>query len=121
MRVTSPYDCKESANVSAWRRLPPCCQHFIRTIQARIQEEIDKKNSGLYVPTSGFRAESTNIKYFGALESLHRLGMARDFVPIAGFSAYSNAPFVDVERFRVLRSPADLNKPQKCWHVEVTV
>jgi hypothetical protein len=124
-----PYDCLESANIQAFKRLPPCCQHFIRTIQSRIEAEIQEKNPGKFRATSGFRAESVNRKYNGALESLHRLGMSRDFVPIAGFSVYSNPPVVDVERFRVLRSPALVTSPngkhavsvQKCWHVEVII
>jgi len=121
MKSMSPYDCKEKANIEAWRLLPPVMQHTIRTVQNRIQEEIDKNNPGRFVPTSGFRAESVNRKYGGAPESLHRLGMARDFIPVDGFFVNTDAPLLAVSRFRVLRSPSDLSKPQKCWHVEVIV
>lgn len=112
MKATSPYDCNETNNRLAWRRLPPCCQHFIRTIQNRIQEEVDKKNPGKFKPTSGFRAESVNRKYDGALESLHRLGMARDFVDFSG--SFANPPCVDTNYFRVIRSA-------RCWHIEVII
>lgn len=112
MKSHSPYDCKESANVAAFKKLPPCCQHFIRTIQNRIQEEVDKKNYGKFRPSSGFRSESVNRKYGGEMESLHRVGMARDFVPIDGIFTYS--PIVDNNYFRVIRSP-------RCWHIEVIV
>lgn len=114
MKANSPYDCKEQSNVAAWKMLPPCCQHFIRTIQARIQEEIETRNAGQFKPTSGFRSEATNRKYGGATESLHRLGMARDFIPINGFSTYPLPPVVDNSRFSVIRCP-------NCWHVEVII
>ena len=112
MKAHSPYDCKESANIAAFKKLPPVMQHTIRTIQNRIQEEVDKKNPGKFRPTSGFRAESINRKYGGSLESLHRLGMARDFVSISG--DVTCPPVVDSNYFKVIRSP-------RCWHVEVIV
>lgn len=112
MKAHMPYDCGESENVKAWKKLPPCCQHFIRTVQASIQEEVEKNNPSLYRPTSGFRAESINRKYHGSVESLHRLGMARDFVDSCG--SLVNPPVVNSERFRVIRS-------SKCWHVETII
>jgi len=112
MKATSPYDCKEADNREAWKRLPPCCQHFIRTIQNRIQAEVDKKNPSMFRATSGFRAETVNRRYNGATESLHRLGMARDFVPVNG--VFADSPIVNGNYFRVIRSP-------RCWHIEVIV
>lgn len=112
MKAHSPYDCKESANIAAFKRLPPLLQHTIRTVQNRIQQEVDKKNPGKFRPTSGFRSESVNRKYGGEMESLHRVGMARDFVPINGI--FTDSPVVDSNYFRVIRSP-------KCWHIEVMV
>lgn len=109
MKVHSPYDCKESSNVQAFRLLPPSLQHYIRTVQHKIQAEIDEKNLGLFRPTSGFRSETTNRKYGGVIESLHRLGVARDFVPVNGL--FDNPPAVDPAWFLVRRSP-------RCWHVE---
>lgn len=110
MKNHSPYDCSEASNVSAFKRLPHFAQFFIKTVQARIQEEVEKNNPGRFRPTSGFRAESTNRKFGGSLESLHRLGLARDFVPFDG--VFASPPLVDSARFRVLRSP-------RCWHVEM--
>lgn len=118
MKGYMPYDCSEPDNIRAWKRLPPCFQNFIRTIQNCIEDEIQKKNPCKYRATSGFRAESVNRKYGGQLESGHRVGYPRDFVPVDGFSVNSHAPVVDVSRFRVLRSPADVKLPQKCWHIE---
>ena len=110
--INKPYDCKEKDNIKAFKNLPPCCAHFIRTVQNRIQQEIDSKNPGRFRPTSGFRAESVNRKYGGVTESLHRLGMARDFVPVDGL--FDVAPVVDATRLKVIRSP-------KCWHIELIV
>jgi len=109
MKVHSPYDCKESSNVQAFRLLPPSLQHYIRTVQHKIQAEVDQKNPGLFLPTSGFRSETTNRKYGGVIESLHRLGVARDFVPANGL--FHSAPVVDSAWFLVRRSP-------RCWHIE---
>ena len=78
-------------------------------MQHKIQAEIDEKNSGLFRPTSGFRSETTNRKYGGTIESLHRVGVARDFVPVNGL--FDNPPAVDPAWFLVRRSP-------RCWHVE---
>lgn len=114
MKASIPYDCSEKNNIKAFKSLPPSMQFHIRTLQNAIQSEIDKKNPGIFRPTSGFRSESVNRKYGGALESLHRLGCARDFVPVAGFSVNSNCPDVDLERFKVIRSP-------RCWHVEIVI
>lgn len=112
MKAHSPYDCKEPSNVAAFKRLPPTMRHTIRTIQNRIQEEVDKKNPGKFRPTSGFRSEVANRKCGGSIESLHRLGMARDFVALSG--SFASPPVVDTNYFRVIRSP-------RCWHVEVIV
>lgn len=109
MKVHSPYDCKEPSNVQAFRLLPPSLQHYIRTVQHKIQAEIDEKNAGRFLPTSGFRSEAINRKYNGVLESLHRLGVARDFVPVNGL--FDDPPVVDSAWFLVRRSP-------RCWHVE---
>ena len=109
MKVHSPYDCKEVTNVQAFRLLPPSLQHYIRTVQHKIQAEIDEKNAGRFLPTSGFRSETPNRKYNGTIESLHRLGVARDFVPVNGL--FDDPPVVDSAWFLVRRSP-------RCWHVE---
>lgn len=110
MKAHSPYDCKEKENVEVFRALPAFFQFFIRTVQNRIQEEVEKNNPNRFKPTSGFRAEIINRKYGGARESLHRLGCARDFVPLNG--DFSSPPLVDSTRFRVLRS-------SRCWHIEM--
>lgn len=113
MKWHFPYDCSEKDNIKAFQRLPPVMQHTIRTIQARIQEEVETKNPCGFIPTSGFRAESTNRKYGGAMESLHRLGCARDFVNASGFNP-SIKPVVDDTRFKVIKSA-------RCWHIEVII
>lgn len=119
MKDSMPYDCSESSNVEAFRKLPPSTQMYIRTVQNSIQEEISRKNPGLFKSTSGFRSQATNQKYGGVLESLHRLGVARDFVPVSGI--FTSIPLVDENRFTLLRSPCDVKLPQKCWHVQIKV
>jgi len=117
MKTTMPYDCIGSdgvSNAKAFKRLCPTMQFTIRTIQNAIQTEIDSKNPGMFRPSSGFRSEQINRLHGGSLESLHRLGCARDFVPVEPLTFNTGAPSVDSARFRVIRSPL-------CWHVEVIV
>lgn len=108
MKATSPYDCKEPHNVQTFSKLPPSLQNYIRQVQHKIQQEVDSRNPGQFRCTSGFRSETVNRKYSGSIESLHRLGVARDFVPVGG--VFSDPPAVDPDWFSVSRSP-------RCWHV----
>lgn len=117
MKANMPYDCvgvDGVSNAKAFKKLPPTMQFTIRTIQNSIQTEVDSKNPGKFQPTSGFRSEDTNIRNDGQLESLHRLGCARDYVPVKPFTFNDGAPVVDSSRFRVFRSPL-------CWHVVVII
>lgn len=109
MKKHMSYDCTEAPNVKAFSALPGCAKAFINNVQARIQEEVEKKNPGKFLPTSGFRSTATNSKYAGQPQSLHLVGCARDFVPIDGI--FSNPPIADEHMFIVRRSP-------RAWHVE---
>ena len=59
MKVHSPYDCKEPSNVQAFRLLPPSLQHYIRTVQHKIQAEIDEKMPVYSVPRASAQKQPT--------------------------------------------------------------
>ena len=114
MIATDIFDPK-GGHKHVWDRLPASVKIAIEVYQNMLQREVDKRNSGKFVPTSGFRSDAGNRRFGGVVDSLHLWGAARDFFPVDSDNRLP--PAVCSTLFRVRRSPAD--GPFLCWHVEV--
>lgn len=106
------YDFQVPRHGIVFARLGPVLQQAISTYQEKIQAEVDNKNPGRFVPTSGFRCASENQRVGGVPDSMHIWGLARDFAPVDG--DFERGPVVCSRLFRVLKS-------HNCWHVEIKV
>jgi hypothetical protein len=102
-----PYDCKEKANIVAFRALPSALQLLIKQTQSKIQQAVQINNPGRkIVATSGFRSFAVNSKVGGVANSLHLWGFARDFRLFAD----EQEPFIVPDSMICLKS-------KNCWHV----
>ena len=105
----------EGGHEHAWSRVPASVKIPIEVYQQCIQREVDKRNPGMFRPSSGWRSDSGNRRVGGVVDSRHLWGASRDFIPVD--PSYRKPPIVCPSMFRVLRSPA--TGPFRCWHVEV--
>lgn len=107
MKQSEWYD--SGSGLHAASLLPAGVAAEVQALQAQIQEEVESKNPGKFLPSSGWRSDSGNRAVGGVVDSDHIWGRARDFVPGPELSC---PPVVCSAKYQVIPS-------RGCWHVRL--